>query len=204
MILALNKTRSRLARFGIALDLHVLPVVYAEIAPRLAALTQARAPDAILHFGLAARRKAFCVETRAMNRINPLHRDAAGAGAPCRAVIPGAAPIAKSTFPSSRIAAALARAGITAELSIDAGDYICNQTLYLSLAATRARSIGFIHVPRLARRSRSPAKARRPTLEEAMRAAVIAILAMAAQLRRDKLSINSRKPFADFQNKSAK
>lgn len=186
MILALGAHRARLARLGVALELHVLPVVYAEIAPRLDALTRTVNPDAILHFGLAGRRKAFCVETRALNRIGALRPDAAGARAKSREIVAGAPFIERSSFPSRRIAAALAGAGIKTEISADAGDYICNQTLYLSLAASPARLVGFIHAPPLApfRSVACAAKRRRPSLDAATRAAVIAILVTAAQLRR--------------------
>jgi pyrrolidone-carboxylate peptidase len=36
--------------------------------------------------------------------------------------------------------------GLDAELSDDAGDYICNHTLYLSLGSS-VPSVGFIHLP---------------------------------------------------------
>lgn len=185
MVAALRKHRSRLARLGVALELDVLPVVYAEIAPRLQTLAETIKPDAVLHFGLAARRKGFCIETRALNRVSLLRPDAAGARARFRAIVPGAAFTAKSTFPSALIAAAMSRAGIKARLSINAGDYVCNQTLYLSLALMKAGSVGFIHIPRLARRRRTAdaTKTQRPTLDAAVRAAVIAILVMAVKLR---------------------
>lgn len=194
LIHTLRKDKSRLARFGVEIELHILPVVYAAIAPRLRDLTESFEPDGILHFGLAARRKQFCVETRAVNRVSTIHPDATGARAGRRSIVPGAAFVAKGTFPSSLIAAALRRAGIEARLSHSAGDYVCNQTFYLSLATTHARSIGFIHTPRFARRRRAgdrpenAAADRRPTLNDATRAALIAILVMAAGLRRDRAS----------------
>ncbi|MCX8253517.1 MAG: peptidase C15, partial [Beijerinckiaceae bacterium] len=51
-------------------------------------------------------------------------------------------------WPSARLRAALARAGHDARRSIDAGDYVCNATLYRSLAAGLAPRVGFLHVPR--------------------------------------------------------
>ena len=56
--------------------------------------------------------------------------------------------------------AAIRRAGLDGRLSIGAGDYVCNDTLYLSLARSFARSLGFIHVPQLLRANR-PAQASR-------------------------------------------
>jgi pyrrolidone-carboxylate peptidase len=73
-------------------------------------------------------------------------------------------------------------------LSANAGDYICNETLYLSLAHSPARVAGFIHVPRLARASRPKAasRSRRPDLASLTRAALIAILVTARKLRQDR------------------
>lgn len=185
LIHALEKHRARLARLGIDLALHVLPVVYAQIAPRLKNLAQIIKPDAILHFGLATRRTTVCVETRALNRVSLLRPDATGARALRRVIIPGAGPVVRSTFPSRPIIVALQRAGLQAKASINAGDYVCNQTLFTSLSENYARSIGFIHVPRLAqpRRSKGASRRQRPTLEEVTRAAVIAIIVSLPALR---------------------
>jgi pyroglutamyl-peptidase len=50
------------------------------------------------------------------------------------------------------IVAALTEADFPATLSDDAGDYVCNTTLYRSLhAAPAGRRVGFIHVPPLPR-----------------------------------------------------
>jgi pyrrolidone-carboxylate peptidase len=79
------------------------------------------------------------------------------------------------------------RAGLKARLSANAGDYVCNETLYLSLARSPARIAGFIHVPRLARANRPKAasRSRRPDLASHTRAALIAILVTARKLRQD-------------------
>ncbi len=194
LIRALGKHKSRLARIGVVVELQALPVVHAAIAPRLRELAEGFAPDAILHFGLAASRKILCVETRALNRASLLHPDAAGAMAERQSLVPRGIFAAKATYPSRQILAALRRAGVKGRLSIDAGDYICNQTFYLSLAATHARSIGFIHLPRLARRHQraggrnSAAREPRLTLDDAMRAALAAIRVMATKLNADRRS----------------
>jgi pyroglutamyl-peptidase len=68
--------------------------------------------------------------------------------------------------------------------SIDAGDYLCNQLLYLSLGLTAAPA-GFIHVPRP--RGRTPKarlKAPRPTLAAVARAVEAAILVLSRGTRR--------------------
>jgi pyroglutamyl-peptidase len=141
----------RLGRLGVTLERRVLPVVYNEIAPRLKSLIEETAPDMILHFGLAGRRHKISIETRAVNRINALRPDAAGRWAKNRAVIQGhSAFMKRALVPVQRLNAVLWQAGIASALSIDAGDYVCNQTLYLSLAMAEGtgRAVGFVHVPR--------------------------------------------------------
>ncbi len=93
-----------------------------------------------------------------------------------RAIIPGA---------PREIAAALSRAGVCSRLSVNAGVYVCNATLYLSLARSRARVIGFIHVPRLcrARGKKKPVRSFCPSRDDRVRAAWIAILLSARKLR---------------------
>jgi pyroglutamyl-peptidase len=184
MIGELVRCRPRLARAGICLELAVLPVIYAETGPRLAALAQKIRPDAILHFGVAPRRTKLCVETRALNRASVLHPDASGAVAAARAVVRHAPMSLKSTVPCGLIAAALRKGGFDAALSIDAGDYVCNQTLFLSLNQSRAPQgfaplVGFIHVPG----RRSGLAAARLSLT-----AATAILALAPGLRRARQS----------------
>jgi pyroglutamyl-peptidase len=187
--LEVSGAKARLARFGIKLELSILPVVYSEIEPRLKRLIADTRPDAILHFGLAARRKALNIETRAANRLNPLRPDSSGASAGRLMIRPGSAEELISTFPAEQIDAAFRRAGISSRISIDAGDYVCNETLYLSLAMNCARSIGFIHVPKPARLQRERQTERgatpnwRPKHSTLTRAALIAIFVTARNLR---------------------
>jgi pyroglutamyl-peptidase len=180
LIRRLETEKPRFARLGIALVLEILPTIFAEVAPRLEALERSQRPDAILHLGLATRRKVLCVETRAVNRVNLLRFDMRKTSAKSRAVLAGAPPILRARFPAPQIAAALSRANIPSRLSIHAGRYVCNQTFYLSLALSPAKAIGFIHVPRPA----SAGAAGRPSLDDLTRAVRIAILVTATSVRR--------------------
>jgi pyroglutamyl-peptidase len=182
---ALGHYRARFERYGSELHCAVLPVHYAKVAAILQHLDEIFKPTVILHFGLAARRKFFSIETRVLNRLGLLHCDVSGARAPDQAIIPGAPSVLQATFPAREIAAELRRAGIHSRLSINAGAYVCNQTLYLSLACSRARVIGFIHVPRLrrARDKKKPVRSWRPSRDDLVRAALIAIVLSARKLR---------------------
>ena len=149
---ALSKHRARLARLGIALERAVLPVDYAEVVRKLEELNETLKPDAILHFGLASRRKAFSIETRALNRLSLLRCDASGARAAQRAILPGAPQAVRSTFPARQIEAELRRAGLRARLSVNAGSYSATRRcIFRSHAHTPAR-----WVSSMSRVSRAP------------------------------------------------
>ena len=139
----------RLARLGWRLETRVLPVVYGETAGRLAEIETALRPDVLLHFGLAGRRRAISVEQVGRRRLSPLKVDAARQ-AP-RAPTRHGPEALRVRLPVARLVAAVRAAGAPCAISMDAGGYVCNQTLYLSLAHSRAARVGFIHVPRIAR-----------------------------------------------------
>ena len=96
--------------------------------------------------------------------------------------MPGGVPVLRATYPAARLRAALASNG--ARLSIDAGGYVCNATLYRSLAARLAPSIGFIHVPRArGRRPLALGPGPRPSLAAMTDAVLAAILVLARDAR---------------------
>lgn len=185
LIAALQHRTKRFASFGIRLETRILPVLYAEIAPRLAKLCAEIKPDAILHFGLAGRRKTISIETRACNRVSLLSPDAGGSRVGAFSLVPGGVEIVSARVPAARIITALRRAGLTSSLSPDAGTYLCNAALYHSLVAPHAAIVGFIHIPWPARRDKRGSKRPfRPTFAEIVKAAEIAILEVAIAARR--------------------
>ena len=133
MIADLVRYRPRLLRAGIRLELAVLPVVYGEIGPRLDTLRQKLRPDAILHFGVAPRRKRLCVETRALNRISLLHPDASGAVAADRTIVAGA-PMNLQINPALRRDRGGAEAGRLRRHALDRRRRLCLQPDIVSLA----------------------------------------------------------------------
>lgn len=136
----------RLARLGLRLELHVLPVRFAQVGGALEqVLTQSR-PDLVVHLGLAGRRRHLSVELRALNRLSQLRPDAGRGFAPSARIEVGGATIRRAPWPASRLGQAMAPFG-PVRLSQDAGDYVCNQTLYLTLGSFEGPA-GFIHVPR--------------------------------------------------------
>lgn len=136
--------RRAFARAGLRLTTAVLPVAY-DIAPHLDALVAREKPDAILHLGLAARRRQVSIEMRARNRVTTVKPDAFGRHAQFHAYRSGRSH-RRSTWNARRLRAALRRERIDASVSQDAGDYVCNATLWRSLEVDRAPAI-FVHVP---------------------------------------------------------
>ncbi len=139
-------SRRRLERLGIDLHVAVLPVTYSHSDDELPKLLDAIRPDAVLHLGLAARRRTITVETRGLNRISILRRDAAKRVAR-QCEIEVRAPFSRSVnLPVAGMMSAIVDTGLPAGASSNAGDYVCNHTLYVSLA--EGYRAGFIHVPR--------------------------------------------------------
>ena len=84
----------------------------------------------------------------------------------------------RATYPGARIRAAVRGCGVPVQMSIDAGDYVCNATLFRSLLRGWWREVGFIHVPRV--RSRRPARGRAGlSSDDLARAVFAAVLALA-------------------------
>lgn len=144
---ALQKRHRKFERHGILLETRVLPVVYDGVRARLERMIAETRPDIVLHLGLAGRRKTISVETRALNRLSILHVDALRKYSGSIFVEATGPFRRRSRFAAARLARTMASAGARSRLSIDAGDYLCNQTLYHSLGL-HAGLCGFVHVPR--------------------------------------------------------
>jgi len=126
----------------------VLPTDYRRSQAMLRRLNATFLPDIVVHFGLAAGVREIHVERLARNCTDPGKPDAAGFAPRFGRVRRAGPDTLTATLPAEAIVAALTQAGFAAQLSDDAGAYVCNATLYCSLAAaTPGRMAGFIHVP---------------------------------------------------------
>ncbi|MEN9708056.1 MAG: hypothetical protein RIQ68_464 [Pseudomonadota bacterium] len=131
---------------GAELVTRILPVIWKDAETRIAALIDEVKPDAILHLGLATKRNTIGVETRARNECSKLAPDAENI---CRAsgtIDPQGPGLRHARIDAVRLVDILRGSGLDAEISDDAGDYICNHTLYLSLGSS-VPNVGFIHLP---------------------------------------------------------
>lgn len=141
--------RGRFSRMGVTLTTSVLPVVHA-VGPLIDALVVREKPAAIVHLGLAARRRGVSVECRARNIVTTLKPDARGIFANARTHRARAAVALPGAWDTARLVAGLREAGVDAARSNDAGDYVCNAALWRSLESGAAPA-AFIHVPKKSR-----------------------------------------------------
>jgi pyroglutamyl-peptidase len=137
---------------NIALDTAIFETAYGTAGSALEKLI-AKAPDAIVLFGVAGLTKHVRVETIARNRASLLHPDRARFTPNTAKLLPGGAPLLRVRGPAIRMRAAIRATGVRAELSISAGSYLCNAVFYRALAAAAERTPApltfFIHVPRV-------------------------------------------------------
>jgi pyroglutamyl-peptidase len=153
--------RPRFRTAGVILDTAVFPTAYGAAQAGLEKLL-AKSPAAVVLFGVAGGAKHIRVETRAHNRVSILHPDHMRFVPTSRKLSSGGAPVLKLRGSALRMRAAIRQSGSRAELSINAGSYLCNAVFYRALAAAAAHRppplTYFIHVPPAGMRSLSMRK----------------------------------------------
>ncbi|MFI0843295.1 hypothetical protein [Mesorhizobium sp. IMUNJ 23232] len=128
----------------------LLPVDYRAVGRRLSEIGKDFSPDIALHFGLAHGCGGFRLERLGRNAFANAKPDNSGFAPPdgpiCEAPV-----VLSSRLPLQAIHDALTAEGLPVLWSDDAGGYLCNAVLTLSLAAAcegfSPRASGFIHVP---------------------------------------------------------
>ena len=126
-----------------------LPVEYEAGPARLEALVEELAPDAVLSVGQAAGRAALTPELVGINWQDASLPDNAGVLCQGEPIDPAGADAHFSSLPVKEMVSAIRGAGVPAQLSLSAGAYICNATLYRLAGLAKERGIpgGFLHVP---------------------------------------------------------
>lgn len=126
----------------------LLPVEFMT-AGKLAALECERlSPAAVIMLGQAGGRRAVTPERRAKNLMEARIPDNAGFQPHGLPVKEGGPTELYSTLPIHSIAAVIRRLGLPADISDDAGSYVCNSVMYTVLDSVSGRiPAGFIHVP---------------------------------------------------------
>jgi pyroglutamyl-peptidase len=149
IVQALAKTR-RFRAADIALDTAIFPTAYGAAEAALEKLI-AKKPDAIVLFGVAGSARHIRVETTARNRASILYPDHARFTPAARKLIADGGERIGVRGAAIRMRAAIRATGAKAELSTNAGSYLCNAVFYQALAATAPINPSpltfFIHVP---------------------------------------------------------
>jgi len=127
----------------------VLPTEFGRSWSTLNHLYRSFSPDVVVHFGVSVRATEIRIERTARNHLGRGKPDARGVMPRRGHVQPSGPDVRLATLPAFEISAALFAAGLANSISDDAGDYVCNATLYRSLAVFEgtSRRAGFIHVP---------------------------------------------------------
>ena len=130
----------------------LLPVDTQQIVGVLDALWETHRPDIALHFGESAKAECFTLERVAINLLDFDTPDNAGQQLVDQSIDPAGEAARFVTLPVRILKDQLSAAGNETSLSLSAGAYLCNQTLYLSLGHSERRggcAVGFVHVPSL-------------------------------------------------------
>lgn len=178
------RRRRRPAFAGLVRTTHVFATAYAAVDRDLAKLFAAK-PDVVLMFGLAARRRHVCIETRARNAVSVLFPDVSGYR-PQESVIAARQPLSqRGGAPFVRLLAAARTAGVPARLSRDAGRYLCNYAYWqaLHLARNGRPLIAFVHIPRTRLMPGRASKHHAPSLPQLVGAAEAILLALVTAQR---------------------
>ena len=137
----------RPALAGTRRSLRIIPTRWEEATAFPTALEDL-APDIVLMIGLAARRRAVCIELLGRNRTR-LFPDAARQRPAGPLFERGGPPSRRCAADPAPLLHALARAGLPAKLSRDAGGYVCNALSWHAYGwAQGPRLAVFVHVPR--------------------------------------------------------
>ena len=164
----------------------MLPCVYGASVDAFIEAFERTRPVATLMTGQAARRGVVCVERFARNLANTATPDNHGVVRGSAALDPGPAQF-EATAPVSVIARAIRDGGVSARVSTNAGDYVCNHLYYGALDHLRSASPDtpavFLHLPATAQQAPPRASRVRLSTAEASRALHAAAAALASLAR---------------------
>ncbi|MFY9692228.1 MAG: pyroglutamyl-peptidase I [Xanthobacteraceae bacterium] len=174
--------RRRPALAGIERITHIFATTYAAVDREIPRLVATK-PDIVLIFGLAGRRRALCIETRARNAVSILFPDASGYRPKSSIIAEGGPGARRGNAPFAQLLAAVRPLGVPARLSRDAGRYLCNYAYWRALEQSRDGGplVQFIHIPPVGLKPRRRRSKRRsislPPLVAATEALLLALLA---------------------------
>lgn len=163
---------------GASLETAVVEVHWSGAAETIAEKARAGGCDGVLMVGVAGKATTFRVEMRAQNRVGRSRKDASGKAWSGEKILPIGPAVARATAPVADMVRAIKQAGYPAEASSDAGDYLCNFSLYRLLVDTASDrhppAAGFLHVPTKILRDGQQAALAIEDVEQAVKAAASA------------------------------
>ena len=129
---------------------HIFPTEWAAVISHHNELCHKYKPALMLHFGVSSSTRSLQIERYARNFASSGPDNAGSPG--CSGPIRTGEPIRRQTnLPCYAILATLRKAGIKAQISTNAGSYLCNFLFYNSLAHAQSTGsdqlTGFIHIP---------------------------------------------------------
>jgi pyroglutamyl-peptidase len=129
-------------------EIHILevPVTFNSAAKEVKEQAEKLQADAILCVGEAGNRTCINPETTAKNIQNARIPDNAGRQPRDTKIDENLPDILTSALDTQTMLQALEKAGIEGKLSHDAGEYVCND-LYFQTLAYASKPAGFIHIP---------------------------------------------------------
>ncbi len=183
LVKALGRRR-RPALAGLTLTTHVFATAYAAVDRDLVTLFAGK-PDIVLMFGLAARRRHVCIETRARNAVSALFPDASGHRPRASVITAGKSSWRRGNTPFVRLLAAARTSGLPVRLSRDAGRYLCNYAYWQALQAAErsGATVAFVHIPRVRLSAARKGKKAGANLQQLTRAAEAILIALAGAHR---------------------
>ena len=128
-----------------------LPVATETLGGRVAQALDEYRPEVWIGLGLAFGAAVVAVERLAVNLLDFVEPDIAGARPSARPIVADGPAAYAATVPADDLVARLRLAGIPARVSMTAGTFLCNQLFYQVLHGIAARGwssrAGFLHVP---------------------------------------------------------
>lgn len=157
--------QKKFRHMGLDITAHIFPTRWSVLTGEVERVIAAAKADAVLHLGVAARRKAICIETVARLGSRRLLPDASGQQEPQAS--PAGVTHFRIAAPAETLRVAIARTKAPVRLSNNAGRYLCNglyaQSLQLRAKQSDPRPTVFIHIPMPAPKPGTVPKARRKT-----------------------------------------
>jgi pyroglutamyl-peptidase len=183
LALALAK-RNRPAFADIRRAVHIFETSYAAVDRDLPKLIATHKPTILLMFGLAARTPFVRIETRARNAMSILFPDVSGYRPDEQAIARGK-PAVTGQAPFRHLLSAACAVRIRAQISRDAGRYLCNYAYWRALEASRSGTplAQFIHIPPTGNGRRPKGRKRRVSQAALLRAGEAILLALLAAHR---------------------